>query len=802
MSKHASFSSHSASVFIDQLANGRCRDPFAFLGIHDADDGVVIRTFQPNAEKVAVISDGKVVMEMEKIDARGFFAAALAGKTRDLSYRLLVTYPHTTLDLEDPYRFQSHLSDLDNWLLAEGKHIRPYERLGAHLVTQNEVGGVHFTVWAPNAQRVSVVGDFNRWDGRVHSMRHHPSTGLWDIFVPNVAKGSVYKYEILDRNGVLRLKSDPYAFASQFRPETASVVAGLPPIVEKDAARIQANQFDQPISVYEVHLGSWRRNPENNYWLSYEELAAELIPYVKEMGFTHIELLPITEYPFDGSWGYQPTGIYSPTSRFGSPEGLSFFIEKAHQAGINVILDWVVGHFPTDEHGLAYFDGTHLYEHSDPREGFHQDWNTLIFNYGRHEVQNYLANNALYWIERFGIDALRVDAVASMIYRDYSRKDGEWIPNQYGGRENLEAIEFLRHTNNILAQEGKRGATIAEESTSFAGVTHPTEHHGLGFDYKWNMGWMNDTLRYMQKDPVHRQYHHDLMTFGMVYQYSEKFILPLSHDEVVHGKGSLLGKMPGDCWQKFANLRAYYGYMWGYPGKKLLFMGCEFAQGREWNYQESLDWFLLGEEGGGWHKGVLNWVRDLNQTYQKYPSLYQQDYDPMGFEWLVVDDAQQSIFAFERKDKEGNGVIVVSNFTPVVRENYRIGVRQAGVYKEILNSDAAQYSGSNVGNFADIISDEIASHGKENSISLTIPPLATIFIVRQGDKVAAKKVKVEKSVVAAKPVPKQVTVKVAAKTVAKVEAKTEAKAKNDAKKATVTATKRVSKIVVKKKAAK
>lgn len=715
--------------FINQLASGVCRDPFAYLGIHTYNKGVIIRAYLPEAQAVQLIDkNANLLAPMSQIDDRGFFAVELDGQTTELSYRFLVQYAHSKIDIEDPYRFQSHLSDLDNWLLAEGKHFRPYERLGAHLTTQNDVGGIHFALWAPNAQRVSVVGDFNLWDGRRHPMRFHPNSGLWDIFIPNAKQGTLYKFEILDRNGTLRLKSDPYAFSAQFRPDTASVASGLPSYVEVDPALRKANEHDKPISVYEVHLGSWRRNPENNYWLNYDELAQELIPYVKEMGFTHIELLPITEYPFDGSWGYQPTGIYAPTSRFGSPDGLRRFIEKAHEAGINVILDWVVGHFPTDEHGLTYLDGTHLYEHSDPKEGYHQDWNTLIFNYGRHEVQNYLAHNALYWIERFGIDGLRVDAVASMIYRDYSREQGQWIPNKFGGRENLEAIDFLRYTNDILSKEGHGGVTIAEESTSFAGVTHPTAQNGLGFDYKWNMGWMNDTLRYMQKDPIHRKYHHDLMTFGMVYQYSEKFMLPLSHDEVVHGKGSLLGKMPGDCWQQFANLRAYYGYMWGYPGKKLLFMGNEFAQGREWNFQESLDWYLLEEGYAGWHKGMQDWVKALNHLYINTPALYEQDYSPEGFEWLVVDDREQSVFAFERKAKDGSSIIVISNFTPIQRENYRFGVHRNASYQEVLNSDLNIYMGSGASNKDIIQTEEVSSHGKNYSISVTIPPLSTIFL--------------------------------------------------------------------------
>ncbi|WP_301098404.1 1,4-alpha-glucan branching protein GlgB [Otariodibacter sp.] len=727
------FSSNLDSYFIAQLNSGTCRDPFAYLGIHSIDSGVVIRTFLPEAISVTVIDqNANPIQKMIKIDDDSVFIAEIMGKKADLSYRLLVEYTHATIDIEDPYRFQSHITDVDSWLLSEGTHIRPYEKLGAHLVTHNDVGGIHFTLWAPNARRVSVVGDFNFWDGRRHPMRFHPNTGIWDIFIPNAHKNTLYKYEILDHNGQLRLKSDPYAFSAQFRPDTASVASGLPAIVEPDETRRKANASDQPISIYEVHLGSWRRNLENNYWLNYREIADELIPYVKDMGFTHIELLPISEFPFDGSWGYQPTGIYAPTSRFGSPDDLRFLISKAHEAGINVILDWVVGHFPTDEHGLGYFDGTHLYEHADPKEGYHQDWNTLIFNYGRNEVHNYLSGNALYWVERFGIDALRVDAVASMIYRDYSRAEGQWIPNQYGGRENLEALAFLRKTNTMLKKEGMGSITIAEESTSFPGVTHPVDHHGLAFDYKWNMGWMNDTLRYMQTDPIYRKYHHNLMTFGMVYQYSEKFMLPLSHDEVVHGKGSLIEKMPGDRWQKFANLRAYYGYMWGYPGKKLLFMGNEFAQKREWDYEKSLDWFLLSEDSNSdWHKGMLSWVKDLNHLYTQTPALHELDYSPEGFEWLVVDDADQSVFAFERKAKNGQCIIVVSNFTPNPRENYRIGVSQHSLYKEILNSDSMYYMGSNVGNFGYINCDEIPSHNRPYSLNLTLPPLSTIFIIRE-----------------------------------------------------------------------
>ncbi len=720
--------SHSA---INAFFEGRHSDPFAVLGMHETDNGIEIRALLPDANRVLVIEkeNQTVVCELEKIDERGFFAAVVPDTHDFFAYQLQVFWGNEQYIIEDPYRFHPMLSDLDNWLLAEGSHLRPYEVLGAHFMECDGVSGVNFRVWAPNAKRVSVVGDFNYWDGRRHPMRFHPQNGVWELFLPKVALGQLYKFELIDCHGQLRLKADPYAFAAQLRPDTASQVSALPEIVEMTEKRRKANQADQPISIYEVHLGSWRRNMENNFWLDYDEIADELIPYVKEMGFTHIEFLPLSEFPYDGSWGYQPLGLYAPTSRFGTPEGFKRLVEKAHDAGINVILDWVPGHFPSDTHGLAAFDGTALYEHADPREGYHQDWNTLIYNYGRHEVRNFLSSNALYWLERFGLDGIRVDAVASMIYRDYSRSEGQWIPNQYGGKENLEAIQFLKHTNYVIGTEMPGAMSVAEESTSFAGVTLPPEHGGLGFHYKWNMGWMNDTLSYMELDPVYRQYHHNKMTFGMLYQYTENFVLPLSHDEVVHGKSSLLGKMPGDAWQKFANLRAYYGYMWGYPGKKLLFMCNEFAQGREWDYQESLDWFLLDDFlGGGWHSGMQRLVKDLNKTYQKQTALYELDCKPEGFDWLVVDDNQNSVFAFERRSKDDERVIVVSNFTPVPRENYRIGVNVAGTYEEILNTDAESYKGSNVRNEGDIVTEEVESHNKAQSIVITVPPLATVYL--------------------------------------------------------------------------
>ena len=708
-------------------------DVFAYLGRHRLAEGdEVVRVLIPGAVSVDIVNrrSGELIVPSEKIDERGFFVAVLPDDAPDYALRIRYTEDTEPVIEEDPYHFSSALQDMDSWLLAEGKHLRPYETLGAHFAELDGVKGVRFAVWAPNAQRVSVIGEFNNWDGRRHVMRFHRDNGIWDIFIPAVKLNALYKFEIRDANGNVREKADPYAFGAELRPTTASIVRGLPDEVEEPAFRARANAIDAPISIYEVHLGSWKRNPENNFWLTYEELAKELVAYVKDMGFTHIEFLPVSEYPFDGSWGYQATGLYAPTSRFGSPEELRALIKAAHDEGISVILDWVVGHFPTDDHGLAKFDGTALYEHADPREGYHQDWNTLIYNFGRNEVKNFLQGNALYWIERFGFDGIRVDAVASMIYRNYSRKDGEWIPNQYGGHENLEAIAFLRDTNTMLKEEVPAATEIAEESTSFANVTR---QEGLNFSFKWNMGWMNDTLRYMMEDPINRKYHHNKMTFGMMYQYSENFVLPLSHDEVVHGKRSLLGRMPGDCWQQFANLRAYYGFMYGFPGKKLLFMGSEFAQGREWNYNEGLDWFLLEQEGG-WHKGVQDFVRELNHVYKDTAPLYQLDQWPEGFEWLVADDGDNSVFVFERRDREGNRVIVISNFTPVVREGYRFGVNSAGEYREILNSDDLPYKGSGVSAGATVETEEVWSHSKPNSLSVTVPPLATVYLYQAAVK--------------------------------------------------------------------
>ncbi len=712
------------------VCSGQDADPFSFLGMHLVDGTVQVRAWLPTARHCSLIESktGKKLADFDCIDERGFFAVVVPRRVHCFAYHLRVQWQEGPLEIEDPYRFAPILGEMDLWLLAEGNQLRPYERLGTHFCSQDGVAGVSFAVWAPNARRVAVVGDFNCWDGRRHAMRLRKECGVWEIFLPQVEVGQAYKYQITDQQDQVECKADPYAFSAELRPATASRVAQLPAWIEGTSSRKAANALNAPISIYEVHLGSWRRRPEdNNRWLTYRELATELLAYVLDMGFTHIELLPISEHPFDGSWGYQPLGLYAPTSRYGTPDDFRFMVATFQAAGIGVILDWVPGHFPADAHGLAQFDGTPLYEHSDPREGFHPDWNTLIYNFGRNEVRNFLIGNALYWLERYGIDGLRVDAVASMLYRDYSRKDGEWIPNQFGGRENLEAIDFIRRMNEVVGVERPSAVTLAEESTSFPAVSRPPAMGGLGFHYKWNMGWMNDTLSYMQEDPINRQYHHHKMTFGLVYAFSENFVLPLSHDEVVHGKGSLLSKMPGDDWQKFANLRAYYAFMWGHPGKKLLFMGCELAQVAEWQHETSLDWHLLDAEHGH-HRGVQQLVKDLNRTYRSQAALYQLDFEPRGFEWIAHDEGEQSIFSFIRHgDVADEFVVVVSNFTPVPRHGYRLGVPKAGFYQEILNSDSYFYGGSNLGNVL-LLSEGISAHGRANSVCMTIPPLATLYL--------------------------------------------------------------------------
>ncbi len=720
---------------IEKICHGTHADPFSVLGPHGQPDGrVAVRVFLPKARKVQLVDalTGAHLLDMVQRYAAGFFEAVLADRPAD-GYRIHVAWPDGNQGtLDDPYRFGPVLSDLDIWLLGEGNHLRPYEVLGSIAVTVDGVAGTRFAVWAPNAMQVSVIGDFNIWDGRRHPMRLRRECGVWELFLPNIGYGARYKYQIRAADGhVLPSRADPYALQSEMRPATASVVSALPPLVPASDARKRANALDAPMSIYEVHLGSWQRiadgsNDGHGRWMNWDELADNLVPYAQDMGFTHLELLPISEHPFDGSWGYQPIGLYSPTSRFGDAQGFVRFVARCHAAGIGLLLDWVPAHFPTDAHGLGNFDGTHLYEYADPREGFHNDWNTLIYNLGRTEVCNFLIGNGLYWLERYGVDGLRVDAVASMLYRDYSRKEGEWIPNVHGGRENLETISFLKRMNEVVGVQRPDAVTLAEESTAFPAVSRPTYAGGLGFHYKWNMGWMHDTLAYMARDPVHRKHHHGEMTFGLVYAFSENFVLPISHDEVVHGKGSMLNKMPGDRWQKFANLRAYYGFMFGHPGKKLLFMGCEFGQEREWNHDQSLDWHLLDDP---MHHGVQRLLRDLNHLYRNTPALYSQDFVAGGFEWIEHNDAERSVLAFVRHGNQADTcMVIVCNFTPSAHKGYRVGVPFAGTYVERINTDSVHYGGSNVGTpLGTATAQAIGWHGKSHSVLLDLPPLATVM---------------------------------------------------------------------------
>ena len=722
---------------VQAICQGRHGDPFSVLGPHAAADGALwVRAFLPGAVSARVVS-GTRAWPLTLRDAAGLFEGPTAAVGL---YQLRVRWGNDAGSgneslIDDPYRFGTVLGEMDVWLLGEGSHLRPYEILGATPRTMGGVAGTAFAVWAPNASRVSVVGDFNFWDGRRHPMRLRRECGVWELFLPGVLSGARYKFELRGSAGMrLPQKADPYARQSELRPATASVVAAMPPVAPPSPARQAANALDAPMSIYEVHLGSWRRQAGNR-WLTWDELADDLVPYAQDMGFTHLELLPVSEHPFDGSWGYQTLGMYAPTARFasaadaacgGSAAGLRRFIDTAHQAGIGVLLDWVPAHFPSDAHGLAQFDGTHLYEYADRREGFHNDWNTLIYNFGRTEVRNFLVGSALYWLERYNVDGLRVDAVASMLYRDYSRKAGEWIPNVHGGRENLEAIAFIKRSNEVIGGERPQAITLAEESTAFPAVSRPTYDGGLGFHFKWNMGWMHDTLQYMARDPIHRPHHHGEMSFGLVYAFTENFVLPLSHDEVVHGKGSLLAKMPGDRWQQFANLRAYYGFMWGHPGKKLLFMGCEFAQQAEWNHDQSLDWHLLADAN---HAGMQTLVRDLNHLYKASPALFSQDFTGAGFEWIDHQDAGRSLLSFVRKGRNGECMLVLSNFAPVVHEGFRIGVPKAGQWRERLNTDSSHYGGSNVGTpLGAARSEAVASHGRAQSVVLNVPPLATVFL--------------------------------------------------------------------------
>jgi 1,4-alpha-glucan branching enzyme len=707
------------------LVEGRHNNPFALLGVHRERGKRMVRTLQPGATAVQLINAaGKVMGELEPEPIDGLFSGPMPPRIRH--YRLRITWADGNVqDIEDPYRFPSALRELDLYLLGEGSDKNVYRKLGAHTAELLGVKGTRFAVWAPNASRVSVVGDFNSWDGRRHVMRLHPGNGIWEIFVPGIGNGTLYKYEITDASGkLLPLKADPYGAFHEPPPGNSSIVFDSRYRWRDDtwmAQRATGPKLEAPTSIYEVHLGSWRRKDDGGY-LSYRDLANELVPYIVDLGFTHIELLPVTEHPFDGSWGYQPIGMFAPTQRFGTPDDFRYFIDTCHAHNVGVIMDWVPAHFPNDEHGLRRFDGTALYEHADPRKGEHADWGTLIFNYGRREVINYLIGNALYWIEEFHIDALRVDAVASMLYLDYSREEGEWIPNEFGGNENLEAVEFLKRLNVELHAHG--ATSYAEESTAWPGVSRPVDAGGLGFTYKWNMGWMNDTLLYMSENPVHRKFHHDKMTFGLVYAFNENFVLPLSHDEVVHGKRSILGRMPGDRWQQFANLRAYYAFMYGHPGKKLLFMGNEIGQSAEWNHDQSLDWHLLQYPE---HAGVQRLLTDLNRLYAATPALHEVDFAESGFEWIDWGDKENSVLSWLRRDKHGGFIVCVINLTPVVRENFRVGVPEEGAYEVVLSTDDTQYGGSGTG-VQTAVSVKSEQHGRPYSIELTLPPLGALFM--------------------------------------------------------------------------
>ena len=722
------------------LVKGEHGSPFEVLGPHVTGPdrpGVVIRTLQPHAEQVEVVEVGSgVAYVMERLHKDGLFELFLPDRQL-FAYRLRMTAPDKHVwEVEDPYRFPTVITDFDQHLLGEGTHYRTYEKMGARLMKLNGVSGVHFAVWAPNAARVSVVGDFNHWDGRNHPMQRRDGVGLWELFIPGLQYGDLYKFEVKGRNGYLATKSDPYAFAAELRPKSASRVWNIRGYTWHDAAwmarRKQTKWHDQPINVYEVHLGSWRHVPEErNRWLTYRELADQLVPYVKDLGFTHLELLPVCEHPFDGSWGYQTIGYFAPTSRFGTPDDFAYFVDRCHQAGLGVLLDWVPAHFPRDGHGLAYFDGTHLYEHADPRMGEHKDWGTLIFNYGRNEVRAFLLSNAMYWADVFHIDGLRVDAVASMLYLDYSRKAGEWIPNKFGGRENLEAVDFLKKFNEVIHAEYPGFLTFAEESTAWPMVSRPVYLGGLGFDFKWNMGWMHDVLQYFSKDPVHRKFHHHDLTFSLIYAFTENFILPFSHDEVVHGKGSMLSKMPGDEWRKFANLRLLYAFMYAHPGKKLLFMGAELGQWSEWNYEQSLEWHLLKLPQ---HQKLQAFVSRLNHLTRELPALHAVDFTWEGFQWIDLHDSQQSVVSFIRRGKKpDDDLVCVFNCTPVPRLGYRIGVPGPTTLEVVLNTDADSFGGSNVGNPPLLKPDAKPWQGQSHSVELTLPPLGALFLKSQPD---------------------------------------------------------------------
>ena len=710
-----------------KIIEARHHDPFAVLGVHPRGNNTTVRVFLPDTQKAWL--DNK--LELTRINDTDLFEWTGASSLLAQPYQIhRVTGNNDSLVIHDPYCFPPQISDFDLHLFLEGKHWHAYRILGAHQHEIDGVYGVLFSTWAPQAERVSIVGQFNQWDGRYHPMRARGDSGVWELFIPELTAGELYKFEIRNReDGSLHLKMDPYAQQTELRPGTASVISSTSQHQWLDEnwmdKRGKNDWLHKAHSVYEVHLGSWQRNEQGEF-LNYRDFAEQLVPYVKKMGFTHIELLPITEHPLDISWGYQTTGYFAPTSRFGSPDDLRFFIDQCHQNDIGVILDWVPGHFPKDSHGLARFDGSALYEHSDPRQGEHQDWGTLIFNYGRAEISNFLLSSAFYWLEEFHIDGLRVDAVASMLYLDYSREEGQWIPNEHGGRENLEVIAFLQHLNTVLHKEHPGCIIAAEESTSYPMVSRPAHLGGLGFSMKWNMGWMHDILEYMQQDPIHRRHHHDSLTFGLLYAFTENFVLPFSHDEVVHGKSSMVNKMPGDEWQRFANLRLLYTFMFTYPGKKLLFMGSEFAQGTEWNSEQALDWYVLDYP---LHTGMQSLVADLNKIYTELPALYRHDFDPHGFEWLDCNDRDHSILSYLRKDGT-DFVITVFNFTPMPRENYRIGVPEEGNYQIILNSDSEFYGGENLGSSNTIVTQNIPWSDRPCSIELTLPPLAGMVLTK------------------------------------------------------------------------
>ncbi len=724
----------SETEIIQAIVAGNYAHPFSFLGMHQTPRGMVVRVFLPFAERVTILpkdASSQATFPLEKIHPQGFFQGVLP-VPEPFPYLLEIEQDQTRIRTFDPYAFPPLLSDFDLHLFNEGTHHYAYEKLGAHCYRFDDVEGVHFAVWAPNAKRVSVVGDFNRWDGRVHVMRHRGNSGVWEIFIPGLKEGALYKFEIQTKKGRLLLKSDPYGFFFELRPKTASIVFSLSSFPWQDGEWMEKRKtvplLKSPMNIFEVHLGSFRRKEDQSFY-NYRELAHLLVEHAQEMGYTHLELLPVAEHPFDGSWGYHVTGYFAPTSRFGTPHDFMYFVDYCHRHDIGVILDWVIAHFPKDAHGLGRFDGTALYEHLDPRKGEHPHWGSHIFNYGRHEVQSFLLSNAFFWLKEYHIDALRIDAVASMLYLDYGRQEGEWIPNIYGGRENLEAIAFLRQLHERLYTNFPGIATIAEESTAWPGVTLPPYLGGLGFLFKWNMGWMNDFLLYMSKDPIYRKYHHNNLTFPLMYAFSENFILPISHDEVVHGKKSMIEKMPGDWWQKFAQLRLAYAVMFGYPGKKLLFMSNDFGQWREWNHDRELDWFLLSYDT---HAKLQYFIKDLNRLYRREKALFECDFSWKGFEWIDCHDAENSIISFIRKAENPEDFLVfVANFTPVVRYHYTVGVPLPGYYREIMNSDAEIYGGSNVGNWGVVEARSEPAHQRAYSLSLTIPPFGCLILKRE-----------------------------------------------------------------------